>query len=60
MSGPSVTPNRYPYQNKPDWSRQERAIARKVFDAALKRELQDVVQKAKQMANQVREPADVR
>ena len=60
MSGPpSMTPNKYPYQNEPNWSRSERAVARKVCDAALKRELQDVIQKAKQMANQIKEPADV-
>lgn len=59
MSGPSVTLNKYPHPNEPNWSRPERATARKVFDAALQRELQDVVQKAKQMANQIREPADV-
>ena len=59
MSSPSGTPNTYPYQNEPIWSRSEKAIARKVFDAALKRELQDVMQKAKQMANQIKEPADV-
>ena len=59
MSGPSVIPNKYPYPNEPNWSRPERATARKVFDAALQRELQDVVQKAKQMANQIKEPADV-
>ena len=59
MSGPSVTPNKYPYLNEPNWSRPERATARKVFDAALKRELQDVVQQAKQMANQIKEPDHV-
>ena len=32
---------------------------RTAFDAALKRELQDVMRKAKQMANQIKEPADV-
>ena len=59
MSCPSATTNTFPYQNEPIWSRSEKAIARKVFDAALKRELQDVMQKAKQMANQIKEPADV-
>ena len=59
MSSPSVIPNKYPYSNEPNWSRPERAIARKVFDAALRRELQDVIQEAKQMANRIKEPADV-
>ena len=59
MSSSSAIPNAYPYQNEPTWSRPEKAIARKVFDAALKRELQDVMREAKQMANQIEEPADL-
>jgi hypothetical protein len=59
MSSPSAAPNTYPYQNEPTWSKSEKAIARTAFDAALKRELQDVMRKTKQMANQIKEPADV-
>ncbi len=59
MSSPSATQNTYPYQNEPTWSKSEKAIARTAFDAALKRELQDVMHKTKQMANQIKEPADV-
>src|SRR5260370_7776145 len=59
MSSPSATPNAYPYQNEPTWSKSEKAIARTAFDAALKRELQDVMRKTKQMANQIKEPAHV-
>ena len=59
MSSPSATQNTYPYQNEPIWSGSEKAIARTAFDAALKRELQDVMRKTKQMANQIKEPADV-
>ena len=59
MSSPSATQNTYPYQNEPTWSKSEKAIARTAFDAALKRELQDVMWKTKQMANQIKEPADV-
>jgi hypothetical protein len=59
MSNPSATPNKYPYPNEPTWSRSEKAIARAVFDAALKRELHEVMQQAKQRANQIKEPADV-
>jgi len=59
MTSPSATPNRYPYQNEPIWSRSEKAIARKAFDAALKRELHEVMQKAKQMANQINKPDDL-
>ncbi len=59
MTSLSATPNRYPYPNEPTWSRSEKAIARKVFDAALKRELHEVMQEAKQKADQIREPAEV-
>jgi hypothetical protein len=53
MTSPSATTDRYPYQNEPIWSRSEKAIARKAFDAALGRELHEVIQKAKQMANEI-------
>ena len=59
MSSLSATQNTYPYQNEPTWSKSEKAIARTAFDAALKRELQDVMHKTKQMAKQIKEPADV-
>ena len=59
MSSPSAPQDSYPYQNEPRWSKSEKAIARAVFDAALKRELQDVMQETKQRANQIKEPADV-
>jgi len=59
MTIPSATQDNYPYQNEPTWSKSEKAIARTAFDAALKRELQEIMQEAKQMANQVNEPADL-
>jgi hypothetical protein len=59
MTSQSATPERYPYQNEPIWSRSEKAIARKAFDAALKRELQEVVQETKKMATQINEPDDL-
>jgi hypothetical protein len=49
----------YPYQNEPVWSRPEKAIARKVFDAALGRELHEVIQNAKQLANEIRQSSDL-
>lgn len=52
-------PNKYPYPNEPTWSRSEKAIARAVFDAALKRELQEVMQEIKERANQINERADL-
>ena len=59
MNSPARTPNAYPYQNEPKWSKSEKAIARTAFDAALKRELQQVMQQVKQKANQINEPAQM-
>ena len=59
MTSPSATQDSYPYQNEPIWSRSEKAVARTAFDAALERELHEVIQEAKQMANQIKEPADL-
>jgi Photoprotection regulator fluorescence recovery protein len=59
MTCQSATPERYPYQNEPIWSRSEKAIARKAFDAALKRELHEVMQETKKMALQINEPDDL-
>ena len=59
MTSPSATQDSYPYQNEPMWSRSEKAIARKAFDAALKRELHEVIQEAKQMASQIQQPSDL-
>jgi hypothetical protein len=50
---------RYPYQNEPVWSKSEKALARRLFDAALKRDLQAVIQETKQMASEIKEPEDV-
>jgi hypothetical protein len=58
MSSPSVDQNTYPWQNEPTWSKSEKAIARTAFDVALKRELLEVMEEAKQMANEIKEPAD--
>ena len=59
MSSPSAPQHSYPYQNEPSWSKSEKAIARTAFDAALKRELHEVMQETTQRANQIKEPADV-
>ena len=59
MTSQSATQDHYPYQNEPVWSRSEKAIARRAFDAALQRELHEVIQEAKEMANQIKEPADL-
>ena len=49
----------YPYQNEPTWSKSEKDIARTAFDAALGRELHEVIQKAQQMANQIQQSSDL-
>ena len=59
MTSPSATPERYPYQNEPIWSRSEKAIARKAFDAALKRELHELMQETKKMASQIQQSSDL-
>jgi hypothetical protein len=59
MSSPSATPNTYPYQNEPTWSKSEKAIARTAFDAALGRELHEVIQEAKKMASQIQQSSDL-
>jgi hypothetical protein len=59
MTSPSATQDSYPYRNEPIWSRSEKTVARAAFDAALKRELQEVMQEAKQKADQINEPADL-
>ena len=59
MTSPSATQDRYPYQNEPIWSRSEKAMARKAFDAALERELHEVMQETKKMASQIKEPSDL-
>ena len=59
MSSASAIQNTYPYQNEPRWSKSEKAIARKVFDAALGRELHEVIRKTKQMANAIQGSDDL-
>ena len=59
MTSSSATQERYPYQNEPTWSKSEKAIARTAFDAALGRELHEVIQKAKQMANEIQQSSDL-
>jgi hypothetical protein len=59
MTSPSATQDSYPYQNEPIWSRSEKVIARKAFDAALGRELHDLIQEAKKMASQIQQSSDL-
>jgi hypothetical protein len=49
----------YPYQNEPIWSRKEKSIARKAFDAALGRELDESIQETKRMCSQIRQSSNL-
>ena len=51
--------SKWHYQNEPLWSRSEKALARKDFDAALGRDLHEVIQEAKKMANQIQRSSDL-
>jgi len=59
MTSPSAIQNSYPYRNEPIWSRSEKAIARKAFDAALGQELHQVIQEAKRMANEIKQSSEL-
>src|SRR6202047_5464445 len=59
MTSPSVTQDSNPYQNEPIWSRAEKTIARTAFDAALGRELHEVIQEAKKMASKIQQSSDL-
>ena len=59
MTSPSATQDSYPYQHEPIWSRSEKSIARKAFDAALGHELHEVIQEAKKMASQIQQSSDL-
>ena len=59
MTSLSATPNRYPHQNEPIWSKSEKALARKAFDAALGRELHEVIQETQRMASQIKQSSDL-
>jgi hypothetical protein len=61
MTSPSTSPVQSDYAHPRDltWSRSEKASARKAFDAALKRELHEVIQEAKQMTGRIQQPSDL-
>ena len=56
-SPPSSIP--HPHQNEPTWSKSEKTIARTAFDAALGRELHEVIQEVKRMASGIQESSDL-
>lgn len=59
MSIPSASHDSYPHQNELIWSKSEKVIARTAFEAALGRELHEVIQEAKKMASQIQQSSDL-
>jgi hypothetical protein len=61
MSSPSPSPIHYGYASASDmtWSRSEKVIAHRAFDAALKRELHELMQEAKEIVGQIKQPSDL-
>jgi hypothetical protein len=59
MTSPSAIQDSYPHQSEPIWSKSAKAIARRAFDAALKRELHELMQETRRMASQIKEPSDL-
>jgi hypothetical protein len=47
------------YHSRPIWSRSEKSIARTAFDAALGRELHEVIQETQQMATEIQRSSDL-
>ena len=58
LSSPAIQ-NGHANQRDLTWSRSEKVIARKAFDAALERELHEVIQEAKQRASRIRQSSDL-
>jgi hypothetical protein len=59
MTSPFATQDSYPFQNEPIWSRSEKIIARTAFEAALGRQLHEVIQDAKKRASQIQQSLDL-
>jgi len=59
MTNPSATQDSYPYRNEPVWSRSEKAIARKAFDAALGSGTARSDSESKQLANEIQQSSDL-
>ena len=59
MSSSPPSPIPHHLENEPTWSKSEKTIARTAFDAALGRELHEVIQIAKQKANEIQQSSDL-
>ena len=51
--------DQHPMMRELKWSPAEKAIARKAFDRALQRELEEVMRKAREMAARIAEPSEL-
>jgi hypothetical protein len=58
MSSPT-SPIPYPHHHEPTWSKSEKTIARRAFDAALSQELHEVIQEVKRTASEIQESSDL-
>ena len=59
MTISSTAQGSYPYPNQPIWSTKEKRIARAAFDAALGRELRELIQETKRVAAQISQSSDL-
>lgn len=59
MNSPSTSQAPYTHYHGPTWSDAEKKIARTAFDTALHREIDEVIQTAKQKMNALRERFDI-
>lgn len=61
MDGLSQHPSPPGYASASDmtWSRPEKTLARKAFDAALSRELHEVMEETKRLASKIKQPSDL-
>jgi hypothetical protein len=61
MRNPSQSPTPYGYAGASDvtWSRAEKAVAHRAYDAAVDRELREVMEDARERASRIRQPSDV-
>jgi hypothetical protein len=59
ISPHTEAPNLHADMRDLKWSQAEKIIARKAFDHALRRELEEIFQKTKQMAAKIEQPSDL-
>lgn len=55
----SESPDIYPDIRNLKWSQAEKVIARNAFDRSLQKELEEVIQQAKRLAEKIKQPSDL-